>query len=97
MSERFGTPKKSPKKKKKSSKKKETRWYEDYPEFFEEDTEEIEELDELIVEGRDILKEIRRKMGRKPEHWASQAFTCPIRMLNDWRGVEHTNSEGLTT
>jgi hypothetical protein len=99
MSKRFGTAKQQPRKKTggKKKKKPQPQWYDDYLEFFHEDTEEVEELDTHIVEGRELLKDIRRKMGRKPDHWASQAFGCPIRAVNDWRGVKPTNGEGLTT
>jgi len=81
----------------KKSNKKRSGWMKDYPEFIEEDTEKLLDLDYSIMEGRKKLKEIRRKMGRKHEHWASQCFSCPIRVVNEWRSVEPTNDEGITT
>lgn len=81
----------------KKSNKKRSGWMKDYPDFIEEDTEKLLDLDYSIMEGRKMLKEIRRKMGRKKEHWASQCFSCPIRVVNEWRSVEATNDEGITT
>lgn len=80
---------------KKKSNKKRSGWMRDYPEFIEEDTEKLLDLDYSIMEGRKKLKEIRRQMGRKKEHWASQCFSCPIKVVNEWRSVETSNDEGI--
>jgi len=72
-------------------------WMNEYSNFIVEDTEKVDDLDATIVEGREVLKEIRRKMGRKPSHWASECFKCPIKAVNEWRSVRPSNEESETT